>query len=405
MAGALYKRYKWYVFRRRFDELRLSPILDYRQYAQNEDDGIFRFTGGFESVTDGQTLWIRSEDLTVPVSLKYAETYLLPMQKGSSSLKGVAESAVSSESSPSQEGVSEGAIPEVFDPGEETPEKIRWERISALAEGAKVFVGGTLVCRDGRRSFVSTKENPLMVIFYDGPDLSLTARVIRAGRHRGEYWNGLTPYALAIGAISLIVLAVFFLFRPAYRLTVIISVFALFIPLYPILPPGLLFTVMYRRLAWRSRILRAYGDLARLPLRHLTSVKGNGFLSGFAILGKEAPLKENCLLPDGTVYGYVCCSELPPAAQEGRIPLLLPELTREKAAVPWYIFGALNPAEGLPVQPQDPFATFGILPGRPKKIARRCGLLAYTLEVTAWLLLFAGIGLNIFFLRMLLILL
>jgi hypothetical protein len=190
MAGALFKRYKWHIFRRRFDELRLRPILDYRQYAQKGDDGTFRFTGGFESVTDGQTLWIRGEDLTVPVSLKNAVTYLLPMQK-------------------------EGGIPEVFDPGEETPERIRWERISALAEGAKVFVGGTLVYRDGRRSFESTKDNPLMVIFYDGPDDLLTARVIRAGRHRGEYWNGLTPYALTMGAIALSIMAVWFLFRPA----------------------------------------------------------------------------------------------------------------------------------------------------------------------------------------------
>jgi hypothetical protein len=386
MAGALFKRYKWHIFRRRFDELRLSPILDYRQYAQKADDGTFRFTGGFESVTDGQTLWIRSEDLTIPVSLKHAEMYLLPMQKGSPSLEGA-------------------SIPEVFDPGEETPEKIQWERISALAEGAKVFVGGTLVCRDGRRSFVSTKENPLMVIFYDGHDHSLTARVIRAGRHRGEYWNGLTPYALTMGAISLIIVAVSFLFRPAYRITVITSVFALFIPLYPILPPGLLFTVIYRRLAWRSRILRAYRDLARLPLRYLSPAKGNGFLKDFATLGKEASLKENCLLPDGTLYGYACCGELPSAVQEGKIPQLVPELTRTTSAGPWYIFGALPPGEGLPVQPQDPFATFGILPGRPKKIARRCELLAYALELTAWLILFVGIGLNIFFLRMLTILL
>jgi hypothetical protein len=409
MAGALFKRYKWHIFRRRFDELRLSPILDYRQYAQTGDDGNFRFTGGFESVTDGQTLWIRSDDLTVPVSLKHAETYLLPMQKGAASPKGPPSPSHESDAegavSPSHEGFAESGIPEAFDPGEETPEKIRWERISALAEGAKVFVGGTLVCRDGRRSFVSTKENPLLVIFHDGPDHSLTARVIRAGRQRGEYWNGLTPYALAMGAIALIILAGWFLFRPAYRLTVITSVFALFIPLYPILPPGLLFTVVYRRIAWRSRILRAYRDLARLPLRYLAPPKGNGFLKDFATLGKDTPLKENCLLPDGTLYGYVCCNELPPAAQEGKIPLLLPELTGTKAAGPWYIFGALRPGESLPVQAQDPFATFGILPEKPKKIARYCELLAYMLELAAWLILFLGIGLNIFFLRMLLILL
>jgi hypothetical protein len=363
MGGALVKRYKWHIFRRRFDELRLSPILDYSQYSrQGTDAGTFRFVGGFESVTDGQTLWIRGEDLTVPVSLQNAETYLLPMQKGD-------------------------GTPDVFDPSDEAPEKIRWERVSTLTEGARVYVGGLLVWRDGRLSFTSTKENPLMVIFYDGPDLSLTTWAIRAGRHRGEYWNAVTPYSLVIGALGLIFVAVSFLSRPAFRLTVIVSLIALFVPLYPIIPPGLLFTVMYRRLAWRSRILRSYRDLARLPLRYLT------------------PSKDNGLLPNGEVYGYTCSAELPLQAQEGKIPLLLPGLKKAKEGSLWYIFGALRPGEELPVQPEDSFAIFGILPDRPETLVKRYGIAAYTLEAIAWIILFAGIGLNIFFLRMVLVLL
>jgi len=366
MAGALIKRYKWYTFRKRFDELRLSPMLDYVRYSRQEGGtggghAVFRFIGGFESVTDEQTLWIRGDDLTIPVSLKNAETYLLPMQKGDD-------------------------IPEILDPSDEAPEKIRWERVSALTEGAKVYVGGLLVCRDGRWSFASTKENPLMVIFYDGPDHSLTTRAIRAGRRRGEYWNAITPYSLVIGALCQIIMAVLFLSRPAFRLTVIVSLIALFVPLYPMIPPGLLFTVMYRRLAWRSRILRSYRDLARLPLRYLPP-GGAGFL------------------PNGERYGFTTRAELPPQAREGKIPLLLPELTKAKESDLWHIFGALRPGEELPVQPQDSFATFGILPGEPEAIAKRCGIAAYTREVIAWIILFAGIGLNIFFLSMVLVLL
>jgi hypothetical protein len=381
MTGALVKRYKWHIFRKRFDELRLSPILNYSQYSQEENDtglsqkaDTFRFVGGFESVTDGQTLWIRSEDLTVPVSLQNAEIYLLPMQKS--------------------EGISE-----IFDPGEETPEKIRWERVSALTEGARVFAGGCLVCQDGRRIFQSAKEKTLMVIFFDGPDHSLATRAIRAGRNRGEYWNTITPYSLVIGALCQIIIAVAFLSRPAFRLTVIVSIIALFVPLYPMIPPGLLFTVIYRRLAWRSRILRAYRDLARLPLRYLRPQKNKHFS------GNSVPLAKSCLLPNGEQYGFICAKELPSQAEEGKIPLLLQELTKAKEDDLWYIFGALRPGGELPVQPEDSFATFGILPGRPETIARRCEILAYTLELTAWLVLLTGIGLNIFFLRMILVLL
>jgi hypothetical protein len=364
------KRRKWYIFRKRFDELRLSPILDYSQYSQNQTEKVkvFRFIGGFESVTDDQTLWIRGENLTVPVSLHNAETYLLPMP----------QSSLFKESS---------GIPEVFDPSDESPEKIRWERVSTLTEGAKVFVGGLLACQDGRWSFVSTKEKPLLVIFYDGPDHSLTIRAIRAGRHRGEYWNAITPYSLVIGALCQILVAVLFLSRPAFRLTVIVSIIALFVPLYPIIPPGLLFTFIYRRLTWRSRILRAYRDIARLPLRYLT------------------PSEDKGCLPGGESYGFICSAELPPQAQQGKIPLLLPEIGKAKNSGSWYIFGALRPGEDIPSQPEDLFATFGILPGEPASLARRCEVLAYLLEAAAWIILLAGIGLNIFFLRMILTLL
>jgi hypothetical protein len=202
---------------------------------------------------------------------------------------------------------------------------------------------------------------------------------------------------LVVGALFNIIMAISFLSRPAFRLTVIVSLIALFVPAYPMIPPGLLFTVIYSRLAWRSRILRAYRDLARLPLRYLALPKGKA-------------LKENCLLPNGELYGFACSAELPPQAQEGKIPLLLPEFTKALGSGAsqgglWYIFGALRPGEEMPVQPIDSFATFGILPGRPDLIARRCEVAAYLMEFTAWLILLAGIALNIFFLRMVIVLL
>jgi hypothetical protein len=250
--GAVIRRYNWYKFRKRFDKLRFCPLLNYGNYwkgtgengeeragAAEAADGVFRFSVVFESVTDGRTLWIRSEELTVPVSLQNAESYLLPGRKNEDR-------------------------PEAYEPGEIPPEIIRWEKISTLTEGAKVFVGGSLKDLNGSRSFVSTKEDPLIVIFYDCPDSVLVPQMIQSGRRRNEYWNTVTPYALVIGALGLILTALLYQSRPAYRITVIISVIAMFIPLYPIIPPGLLFTGIYRRLSRMSRVLRARGDIARL---------------------------------------------------------------------------------------------------------------------------------------------
>jgi hypothetical protein len=385
VAGAFVSRRSWRLFRRRFDDLRLAPLLDYGVCRRLTEEGnTYRFTGGFESVTEDKTLWIRSDTLTIPVALAGAHTYVLPMQE-------------------------QGQDTESFDPGEEAPEQVRWDRVSSLAEGARVFVGGTLVLREDRWTFVSRKDNPLLIIFYDGPDHSLTVRAIRAGRHYNEYWNIITPYTLALGAVSLVYMALAFLSRPAFRLTVITALIAVFTPLFPLIPPGVLFTVLYRRCWWQGRIYRAWRDLARLPLKHLEGGR------------------ETCVLPGGELYGSVYFDELPPEFRERKIPLLIPGAEKRKKEG-WYVFGILNaagdtagdaavrtetppdgtaPSEeaGLPAEPSDAFVTFGAVPGKPEILARRYTLKAYTLEIVAWLALLAGIGLNIFFIRMIIFLL
>jgi hypothetical protein len=209
--------------------------LDYRQYRQAEsEDGIFRFSGGVESITDDHTLWVKGSDLTIPVSIAKTKCFLLPVHEG--------------------EGFPQA------------PSQIRWNRISTITEGAKVFIGGRIIKQDGRLNFVSTKENPLMVIIYNCPDAALPSAIIRAARTRNEYWNAVTPVSLAIGALSLIYIAASYLGRPAFRLTVLSALSAVFIPILPVLPPGILLTSFYRKFTWDSRKLRADYDLARFGL-------------------------------------------------------------------------------------------------------------------------------------------
>jgi hypothetical protein len=364
VAGAFAGRRTWRQFRRNFDDLRLRPLLDYGVYCDLKEDGeTYRFIGGFESVIDGHTLWVRSDTLTIPVSLKGAQTYVLPMQEGA-------------------------GFSGTFDPGEEAPERIRWDRVSAFTEGAKVFVGGPLVFRDDRWIFAASGETPLLVIFYDGPDRSLTVRAIRAGRHRNEYWNNITPYSLILGALSLIAVAVSFSSRPAFRLTAITALIAVFTPLFPLMPPGILCTVLSRRLWWRARIFRASRDLVRLPLKYLPRGEGSR------------------RLPGGEWYGAYHCDSLPEEARN-TVPLLILDEGKQKNEG-WYIFGALTgPVEDgkIPVEPEDPFATFGILPGKPEALAQRYTAQAYTLEIIAWLVLLAGIVLNGLFIGMIIVLL
>ncbi|MDR3335368.1 MAG: hypothetical protein LBT13_10875 [Treponema sp.] len=360
VVGAFISRHAWRVFRKRFDELRLRPLLDYG-HCQQAEEGAYRFIGGFESITDGHTLWVKSDTLTIPVALAGAYIYILPIPE-------------------------DDTIPESFDPGAEVPERIRWDQISVVTEGARVFVGGPVIHQAKQWRFVSSREHPLLIIFYDGNDRSLTARAIRAGRHKNEYWNAATPYAFIAGTFCQISMAVSFLSRPAFRLTTITAMIALFIPLLPFIPPAFLCTVLSRRIWKRAKIFRAYRDLARLPLIYMPRGRRSGTWE--------------CRLPEGERYGVVYYASLPAEALEIQVPLLIPETENKKAG--WYIFGSIpegSPTNPHPVprEPLDCFATFGGVPGNPVKLALRYTIQAYLLELGATLLLLTGIGINLFF--------
>jgi hypothetical protein len=366
IAGALASRHTWRRFRRHFDRLRLAPLLDYTSYVScgrtPTAPKLFRFTGSFESITGGHTLWVRSSNLTIPVVLAGAQVYMLPMEEKDGGRDTLAE---------------------------EAPQRLNWDQVATLTGEVRVFVGGALSLRDGRWIFAVTPETPLQVIFYTGPNRSMAIRVIRAGRHRNEYWNNVTPYALVLGALCLIGMAITFLPRPAFRLTVITAFLAAFVPLYTLVPPGLLLTIAYRRLWQGARVYRSFRDLARLPL-----VYSSG------------------RLPNGESYGARCYRDLP----EG-IPQLVPGMKKSRKEQ-WHVFGVLDPAvpppacrssgsrnggsrnsssPEVPREPEDSFATFGAIPGDPEKLARGYTRRAYVLEILSWLLLLGGIGLNALF--------
>ncbi|QQO11325.1 hypothetical protein JFL75_05700 [Breznakiella homolactica] len=369
MGGAFWIRHTWRKFRGRFDGLRLVPLLDYARYQEKTISGKnFRFLGGMESLTDEDTLWVRNRELTIPVALHKAHAYMLPQPES-------------------------GDFFAPFDPGQELPRRVHWGKISTINEGAKVFIGGRLELIDDRLTFVSTKEEPLLIIFYDGPDSSLTVRAIRAGRHTNEYWNRLTPYALALGISSQLLIALSYMQRPAFRLSAITAFAAAFGPLFPLVPPGVLFTVICGRLWWRARIYRAYRDLVRLPLKYIP------------------PDKDEGSLPDNERYGYIRYAVLPPWVAEAKFPLTPPGVIPRKHEV-WYVYGTLpeknqehpggDELDTLLLKPDDPFATYGAIPGDPKILARRYTVHAYVLEILSCILMAAGIGLNCLFVAMIL---
>jgi hypothetical protein len=183
-------------------------------------------------LAENRTLWVRGGGMTVAVDLKRAQAFKLPDTED------------------------DGA------PWEGMPERVRWNRLSSFNGEARVFVGGAASMRGSRPVFAAQPDSPLIVFFYEGKDDDLLSRVVRGSRQANPFWNFLTPYALILGVFSEAAVAALFIMRPAYRELVFTAFVALLSPILPYFPPGLAFTVFYRRFWRRSLERRARHDLA-----------------------------------------------------------------------------------------------------------------------------------------------
>jgi len=188
---------------------------------------LYRCVGAVEAVSDEGILWVRSKGVTVAVAMNRAQIFLVP-----------------------PEGTEDGAL-----------QRLQWRQFPMVLEGSKIYVAGPFCTRDGRSLFCSTKDDPLMVLLFDGDEQTLVYRVLSAARQYNEYWNSLTPYSLALGVFSQLLIAASYSGRPALRLSVLIALTAVFIPILPLLPPGVLLTSFYRRWWRRARQYRAYRDV------------------------------------------------------------------------------------------------------------------------------------------------
>ncbi|MDR1073729.1 MAG: hypothetical protein LBL45_08665 [Treponema sp.] len=228
LAGICMRRWRRKVFRQRFKEVLRKPLLDYETWRLLEREGLQdtqrRFSGKIEATSDNM-LWVKSDSLLIPVELRNAKLFFI----NNNSLRHILRRS----------------LPD----------------FSGFSEDMKIFVAGEIVQRHNRRIFASTRKNPLIAVLYDTEEEDLVLRIIRASRNKNDYWNVITPYAIFIGAFSLIITAVSFLRHPALWLTVITAFIAVFIPLFPFFPLGVLFTALGRFLRKQSETASISSDM------------------------------------------------------------------------------------------------------------------------------------------------
>ncbi|GMO48706.1 MAG: hypothetical protein Ta2G_04790 [Termitinemataceae bacterium] len=228
LFGEILRRNKWHKFRKNFKYYTSMPFLNYeilRKVMNQNENSLYRFSGGFDSITDDNVMWLQSEaNFTVPIPLKNALIYIL------------------------------------YD---DELRSIRWNKISTLTTGAKVFAGGNLLGGGGHP----------VIIFYECSEKELEHAVLYAGRQKSEYFNPITPYSLIAGIFFLLYIAFNFYGRPAYRLTVTGAILAMFSPMFPHLPPGLLLTFLHRKLMAKANKLRLLKDLKPSAIDERSSIK------------------------------------------------------------------------------------------------------------------------------------
>ncbi|MFP4483461.1 MAG: hypothetical protein ACOCYG_00560 [Spirochaetota bacterium] len=367
--GAFLARHRWRVFRRRITTASTYATAGYPEVlvgsrARRERFiGWYRFFGGLESIQGDGIAWLTDGRASIAVELTDAPVYMVP--------GGPVNAAAG------RERLSLHA-----DQGE-VPMATTWKKVGSLPEGTRMFVAGSLFGERGRAVFKGADGSKPFVIMYDGPDETLVFRSIRDGRQQNEYWNSVTPIALAAGSLSLFILAYFYIGSPLTRIAGLLSAALGLLPLSILAPPGVILFFLYRRL-WRiGRTLRAERDLLRLPLRY------------------GPPGFTETILPDGEPYVR---REYPASELESDTTLLWrrPSVATEPGdrAI---VFGTVHdrkPAEAtqLPAPPQDPMAERVALPGDPEFLSEASQRRARIMELSAGACILAALLANLYLL-------
>ena len=344
--GAFSVRRQWRRFRRRVAQASLWPLFTYRVVRKIHDHGVsgetYRFFGALEAIQSDQALWLRGGDVTVAADMSSSEIYVLPRDTGE--------------------------LPD------EPPVRTTWARLGSLTEGAKVFAAGRVRTEGTHAVLWGDASDPLLVVLYDGSERDLLRRCIWSGRQLNEYWNQLTPGALAGGTLALITIAYVLLRSPAGRLPAIASLTLSSIPLLPLLPPGVAFFFIYRWSWRRGRILRAHRDILRVPLRHLEEAGGPG------------------VLPDGEPYElrYLTQDEAKALEEIGGQAIRPPVRLNDSR---YAAFG--HPGGAGLETPPDPMTEIAIIPGDPSELSRRCQRQARAYELASAALLGTTLLINL----------
>ncbi len=378
--GAFLARGQWRVFRRAIAEASgyptASPLAVGRERSAYV--GCFRFFGTLEAIQGEDRIWITNGRFSVAVYLRNVRVYSVP------------------EGSPSEDSRGDPAAGEVL-------RSAPWNSIFSLPEGTPMFVAGALFSEEGRGVFREHARIRLLVVIHECPPENLLPRAISGGRHRNELVNPLTVPSVAIGTLSLMIIALSLLGNADFRLEALLALSLALGPVTPFLPPAFPLYFAYRATWRRGRELRAQRDMLRSPLRYFGVADGGSRTIRKTLLPdaepylmirgiptpQDGPESEPGILCDGARYA------LPRGTH--RLEVSLPRIYRRLARRrEWVVFSGFQQEEGQIVlrRASDPMAEQLIVPGDPEEISRASDRAARGFQTLSGLLIILDIAVN-----------
>jgi hypothetical protein len=325
-TGAFLVRAKWRNFRKLLLKSTFYPFLEYINLKDESISRDYRFIGQLEAIQGKNRIWINSGNLSVAADVEETPVYII-----------------------SSSGDEAQSIP--------------WKNISSLAAGTQVFIAGPLIIENGRGIFHFKQSKPLLVIIFDVDKSTLLKRSIRTGRQKNEYWNQFTLISLIIGFFAMLSLSFIFSTYPALSIPTLISFSLSLFPIIPLLPPGVIFFLLYRYFWRKARTLREERDLLKIPLYHFTKYKDSNNKI------------DSVLLPTGEEYTAIKTTKsqiknyvAPDSKMNFRISTFH-HLLKNKD---YFLFGAYDNKLKKLIKPEDPMAEFVCIPGNPSIMADYC---------------------------------
>ncbi|MDR2897179.1 MAG: hypothetical protein LBU99_00070 [Spirochaetaceae bacterium] len=192
--------------------------VDRRDASERRSSFSGRFYGVFDAFEEPGILWIRNGPRTVAVKYENAKFCYLEWKKEGS-----------------REHFELRSLP--------------WSKVASLETGLRVYAAGRVLSENGAVTFFGTPETPLLIILDDtGENERFEESVIEGSFHCGYGDRSVvTLLSYFAGMAAVFFLLVQQLGNYSNDSDIILSLILLCVPGLPYIPPGILFTFLYRK--------------------------------------------------------------------------------------------------------------------------------------------------------------